>query len=155
MENPKTLEERIRLLEDREAIKELTSRYFWHAVRGETAAMASLFTADGVFDATPAGGPWVAQGFVNLVKYFDLVMKPVPTAIPTVHNHIMTIEGDEASGTCVLDTPIGGKFGGGFVGYYKDRYRRENGHWRFVERLFDNYAVFQKGPEAEIKPVQN
>lgn len=142
------------MLEDRDEIKELTSKYFWHAVRGETEGMAACFTIDGAFDARPAGGPYRAQGYEELVKYFNLVMKPVPSAIPMAHNHIIKLNGDDASGTCVLATPIGGRLGGGFVGYYHDRYRRAGEKWLFAERVFDNYVEFTKRDGVEVKPVE-
>ena len=43
-----TLEERIRALEDREAIRELTSRYCQLAVGGRAEEIVALFTREGV-----------------------------------------------------------------------------------------------------------
>ncbi|MFN4222204.1 MAG: nuclear transport factor 2 family protein, partial [Novosphingobium meiothermophilum] len=44
------LERRLRLLEDREAIGDLIARYGPLADRGEAAALARLWTADGIYE---------------------------------------------------------------------------------------------------------
>jgi len=51
-----SLEERIAVLETREACKALGARYAWRAARADHGAICDLFTPDGVFEAPP-GGP--------------------------------------------------------------------------------------------------
>ncbi len=54
---------------------------------------------------------------------------------PFVHNHVLDIRGDAATGTCYLDLKanVDGKLMVGW-GYYDDDYVREEGRWLFRHR---------------------
>ena len=136
----KTIEQQVRDLAAREEIKELTARYCLHVVRGEGEAVVQLFTEDGVFDGTNAGIN-VARGRQALLEFYKAVREP-EQAIPFIHNHIIEVDGDLASGTCALEGRFvrkGESYTG--AGMYEDKYRKENGKWRFAERKLRFYHM--------------
>ncbi len=62
---------------------------------------------------------------------------------PFVHNHIIDLEGDRATGVCYLDLRSN-KDGESLIGsgYYDDVYARENGIWKFKSRKLNmDYLV--------------
>ncbi len=124
-------EERLGVLEAREAIKELRARYAMHATRGEFSKLADLFTADGVF--VPPGAPPV-RGREAIRA--SLSRMGAGQVAPLIHNEIIEIDGDEAHGSCAMDMRFAPNHPNGFLGYYTDRLRKENGAWMFTERAF-------------------
>jgi hypothetical protein len=137
-----SLETRIADLQAREAIRELGFQYAWHVARGEGREMADLFTVDGVFHSTGSGHK--IEGRENLRRFYPSVVAPGDT-IPLVVNHIIRITGDSAEGTCKMFSPWQGQKPG-FVGYYEDQYRVENGVWRIAYRKW----YFHPRPEASL-----
>jgi len=140
MSATKSLEARIAELEAREAIKELSAQYAWHVARAEGALMADLFTTDGVFHSTGTGHK--IEGREKLREYYPTVMTPGDT-IPMVLNHIIRIDGTTAEGTLKMQSPWHGTKKG-FVGYYEDKYRVEDGKWKIAYRKW----FFHRQPEA-------
>jgi hypothetical protein len=137
---PESIEQRVQLLMDREAIKELTARYCWHVMRGEGAKVVDLFADDASFDNSANAGA-IANGRAELLKFYEGI-RPLQ-AIPFIHNHIITVNGDQAIGTCAIEgrfTIKEDSLTG--AGYYEDKYRRVNGSWRFAARkLFLHHMV--------------
>lgn len=144
----KTLEQQVQELADREEIKELTARYAHGVARGEGDKVAALFTDDGAFinRLNPNEPPTVVRGREELDKFYGAIKRNF--ALPCIHNHLITLAGDEATGTCSIEVRItrGNKSMIG-SGYYEDRFRRENGKWKFVERdcSFFHFVPIQEG----------
>jgi len=143
----KTLEQQVQELADREELKELTAHYAHGVARGEGAKVAALFTDDGVFiNDLPDTAPTVVRGREALDKFYGAIKRN--TALPCIHNHLITLAGDEATGTCSIEVRITrnnqSMIGSG---YYEDRFRRENGRWKFVERhcTFFHFVPLQQG----------
>ncbi|MGE0823365.1 MAG: nuclear transport factor 2 family protein [Candidatus Binatia bacterium] len=143
----KTLEQQVQELADREEIKELTAQYAHGVARGEGAKVADLFTDDGVFlNQFPNAPQTVVRGREALQKFYGNITRN--TALPCIHNHLITLTGDEATGTCSIEVRITrnnqSMIGSG---YYEDRFRRENGRWKFVERncTFFHFVPIQQG----------
>ena len=125
-----TLEERVRAIEDREAIRELTARYCQFAVAGDAEDVVSLFTEDGVLDF----GEIVEQGRERLVALYRESFQAV-RPIPTVHNHMVELDGDRATGYCSLELRM--VENGEAVtaaGHYEDVFERVEGSWKFARR---------------------
>ena len=125
-----TLEERVRAIEDREAIRELTARYCQLAVEGDAEDVVSLFTEDGVLDF----GEIVEQGRERLVALYRESFQAV-RPIPTVHNHMVELDGDRATGFCSLELRM--VENGEAVtaaGHYEDVFERVEGSWKFARR---------------------
>ncbi|MEZ5171298.1 MAG: nuclear transport factor 2 family protein [Acidimicrobiia bacterium] len=121
----------LRELADREAIRDLPRRYAHHVWRKDIAAIVELFAEDATME-TPdlpplSGSRALREGFEEMLG--DDVFHPF------VHNHVIDLDGDVASGTCYLDlrATVDGKDLLG-SGYYDDRYVRVDGGWKFQSR---------------------
>ena len=133
-----TLEERIRAIEDRDQIRELTARYCHSIAKAEAAAVVDLFCEDGIFEM----GERVVRGRGELEEFYSVVSDSPP--IPFIQNHVIELDGDQASGLCSVEIRIVQQ-GEAYTaaGWYDDHYRREGDRWRFAHRL---YHVFQWVP---------
>ncbi len=118
-------------LVDREAIRDLACRYAHHVWQKEGTAAALLFTEDGEMDT---GEPPVLRGRAALLEAYERMLGD-GNFQPFVSNHVISLAGDEASGTCYLDlravTDGRSMIGSGF---YEDRYQRVDGEWKFRSR---------------------
>ncbi len=148
----KSIEDRIRVLEDREEIKELTARYCWHVSRGEGAEVAALFADDGLLEM-PGTNFKAVRGRAALDEFYKTSVREPEAAIPFIQNHIIEVEGDNAHGTCAIEARFA-RNGESVTaaGYYRDKYRRTSGKWRFLERvIFFHHVVPLKQGWAEAK----
>jgi SnoaL-like domain len=125
-----TLEERIRAIEDREAIRELTARYCQLAVGGRAEEIVALFTREGVMES----GDTLGRGRAELLELYRSSFREL-CPIPFVHNHVIELEGDHATGFCSLElrTVESGEAMTA-AGHYEDVFEREDGVWRFAHR---------------------
>jgi ketosteroid isomerase-like protein len=121
---PKSIEQRVQEIEDRDEIRELTARYCWHVADGEGEAVANLFSDDGIFDVTGADFKPV-RGRDALLKFYRALVREPEVAIPFIQNHIVEVNGDEARGTCGIEARFS-RNGESVTaaGYYEDKYRR-------------------------------
>ena len=131
----KSLEEKVRELADREEIRELVAIYAHRMAHGPGAG--DLFTDDGAYVNRGATGlpPREIRGRTALDQYYGDRSGWADRPLPMIHNQLICIAGDEATGLCSVEIRLVAN-GVAMVasGYYKDRYRREDGRWRFVER---------------------
>ena len=131
----KTLEQRLQEVEDREEIKELTAKYAHWVALGDGAKVSQLFTDDGVFINEVIGqAPNIdVRGRKQLDEFYPRLKRGM--ALPCIHNHIIEINGDNATGTCTIEVRITQNnqsiIGSG---YYADIYRRVSNQWKFAER---------------------
>lgn len=137
------LEEKIQRLEDLEQIRDLPRRYAHLVWQGKPIETVDLFCADGIVDLGPNDGGAI-QGRENLrAIYSNKVGTDEMMLHPFVHNHLIDLNGDEATGVVYLDlrcTKDGESLMGS--GYYEDQYVREDGIWKFkVRRLTMCYLV--------------
>ena len=112
-------EAKLQQLVDREAIRDLACRYAHHVWQKEGTAAALLFTEDGEMDTGQAP---VLRGRTALLESYRRMLGDA-TFQPFVHNHVIALAGDEASGTCYLDlraTMEGRSMIGS--GWYEDHY---------------------------------
>ena len=126
------LQERIRRLEDIEALKQLKYRYAMACDDDYDAErLAPLFTEDAVWDGGPMGR---CEGRDAIRAFFAGTSKLVPFAIHQVTNPLIEVEGDRARGSWYLWEPI--VFAQGdqalwMAARYDDRYRRDGDQWLF------------------------
>lgn len=133
------IEDTVRKLADENAIRDLARRYAHYVWRKDVAGAIGLFTADGEMDT---GDRPPIKGKAALAKAYEAMITG-PDFLPFVHNHIVELDGDAASGTCYLDlrAAVEGKSMIG-AGYYDDEYLRVNGEWKFRSRkLTMNFFV--------------
>jgi ketosteroid isomerase-like protein len=148
------LEERMRRIEDREAIRELRATYCFLVDDGRGDELVDdHFTEDACCDFRAARGditPLVSKGREEVRHFFTQVVPALLRDMShTVHNHRITLDGDRASGECYFElTATEGSTGDAVVGAgrYLDRYRRVDGEWRFEER---NARIFHIARFAE------
>ncbi len=118
-------------LADLEAIRDLARRYADCVWRQDAEGAIALFTDDAVMDT--GDRPPIRGREALLRSYRDMVGGD--RFHPFVHNHVIELDGDRATGVCYLDlrATIGGECKTG-VGYYEDVYARRADGWKFASR---------------------
>jgi len=142
MRKPATpqIEALVRELADREAIRDLACEYAHCVWQGDVEGAVSLFAEDGVMDTGDRppirGRQALRENYVRMLAGSQFH--------PFVHNHLIELHGDTATGICYLDlrASVEGKSMIG-SGYYRDEYVRDaGGKWKFRSRqLVMNYFV--------------
>ena len=131
----KLLEAVVRELADREEIRDLIATYAHRMAHGPAAA--DLFTDDGAYINRGAADlpPREVRGRAELNEYYCDRSAWAERPLPMIHNELIAVAGDEATGICSVEIRLGAN-GTSIVasGYYKDKYRREGGVWKFAER---------------------
>jgi hypothetical protein len=125
----------VAVLQAREEIKELIARYCWHATRGEAAAMAQLYAPDATFETPVDGARKLFVGRTAILGFLEHAAPP-NYVHPMVGNHIITVNGAKAAGTCDMRN-LTRQPGGGFAhgaGYYDDRFAHDGRAWLFAAR---------------------
>ena len=127
----KSIETIVRDLADKEAIRDLVSQYAHCVWQDDIETMIELFTADGVMDpeirAPIKGRAALLESFKDMLDAGDFQ--------PFVHNHVIDLDGDRASGVAYIDlryTADGKSMIGS--GFYTDEYVREDDGWKFKSR---------------------
>ena len=145
----KTLEEKVQELADREEIRDLIATYAHRMAHG--LPVADLFADDGAYiNRGTADRPAAREvrGRAALDEYFGDRTKVAEHPLPMIHNHLISIHGDEATGICSNELRLA-ENGASIIasGYYQDRFRREHGRWRFVVRdvTFFHWGPLQQG----------
>ncbi len=143
------IERTVRELADREEIRNLARRYAHCIWQGDMDGAIYLFAEDGEMDMDGR----VIKGRPALSAVYKAAL--AGTFHPFIHNHLIELAGDRASGTCYLDLRaiLNGKSMIG-SGFYLDRYARIGGEWKFASRkLTMNYFVaVQEGWAGATKP---
>lgn len=134
---------------DRAEVADLVHRYALHIRRGEPEGAAALFTADGAFevrDVDPLSPESLhvrnrAEGREAVAAY---VTNSTGAArmVPMIHNLIVELDGDRATASSLMlgriwpsDREV--------IGEYADSFRRDEGRWRFSERI---YTIWTASP---------
>jgi ketosteroid isomerase-like protein len=125
------VESLVRELSDREAIRDLAHRYAHCVWRKQFAAAVDLFTDDGEMDM---GDRPVIRGRKALLESYEQMLGAADFH-PFVHSHLISLQGERATGTCHLDlrATIDGESMIG-SGYYEDECVRVDGEWKFRRR---------------------
>jgi ketosteroid isomerase-like protein len=138
----KTLEERLRTLEDLEEIRTLKARYAAACDDNYNAdAIAALFTEDAVWDGGALGR---ADGRAAIRRFFSRATEYFPFAIHNVMNPMIEIEGDRASGQWYLLQPATMAKDNQAVwlaAVYHDEYVRVEGGWRFKRLKVESHFL--------------
>ena len=138
----RTLEDRVRALEDREEIVKLKARYVnyndggWngpsHAHPNE---VAEMFVEDGVWDGTPYAGR--AEGREQIRELFRK-FAAMPFVIHYVTNPLIEIDGDRATGHwhALVTATLPDGSAAWILGIYDERYVRTSKGWRLETLRF-------------------
>ncbi len=132
------LAERLARVEAKDEIRELTARYCHAVVDGDAEAIVDLFCKDGTFRMRK----FAATGDEELRKMYEGGVGN-KTHKPFIQNHVIEFENPaEATGRCSVEIRV---FQDGealtAAGHYLDRYRLEDGRWRFAERFYNSYHL--------------
>ena len=133
-----SIEDRLRRLEDYEALRNLKARYAAYCDDNYDAdSIASLFTIDAIWDGGPMGR---GEGRDGIRELFLKSPGRMPFAIHYVTNPVIEIDGDRATGRwylwqpCVAakDVVAPHEEAVWMGGVYSDQYVRENDTWLFA-----------------------
>ncbi len=143
----KSVDESVRELMDREAIRELPRLYCHCLWTNDPEGMASLFTDDATI-CIQGMEDYAITGRDKLAKVFRRVNAKYATQ-PFIHNHIIELEGpDRATGVAyyeILEARQGGRYLA--AGYYQDEYLKVNGQWKFQSRKIHMVTDFDRLPD--------
>lgn len=147
-ESPASLATRIDAVEARFAVADVVHAYARYIRSDQPDRVAEeLFTPDSFYEMRD-GDPDKAEYTVRRrlegraeVDGFLSKMKGNPHPVPLIHNLVITVDGDTATGNSVLEGQV---YGGDHktLGEYHDTFRRIDGRWYFSSRIF---TIFQKG----------
>ena len=153
------LEQRLRRLEDKEAVLETLTRYAWTIDHGPDDEWLELFTDDAVVEiryrqgaalARAAEGVLTESGVRHTGRAQLIPFKAGHTRSPDKwHKHVIAdfvveIEGDTARAQCYqvrVDETDGLVHVRGFGRYHDRLVRGADGRWRFVERVVEVEAI--------------
>ena len=129
------LEDRVRALEDKDQIRELTARYCFAVADGDVEALLGMFCEDGAFVSERGR----FEGMNQLRAFYERVVEP-PTNKPFIHNHLIEVDGDRATGCCAVEVRMV-RDGEAYItaGFYRDSLARVNGCWLFRCREHVSY----------------
>ena len=127
-----TLERRIQVLEDIEAIRELKARYCAYCDDSyDPEGIASLFVDDAVWDGGVLGR---CEGQDKIRSFFKNASSAISFAIHHVCNPLIEVDGDRATGQWYLFQPCtyaDGNRAIWMMARYRDEYVREAGGSKF------------------------
>lgn len=129
---------------DRIALRELVERYALAVDARDLDTVVGLFTEDGVMLSHLMPGteetPFERRGHGQLRRALELGLAQYKRTTHVIGGQVIELEGDEATGATVcLAHHVYGTDDGGerllvMAIRYGDRYRRQDGFWRFGER---------------------
>lgn len=148
-----SLEARLTRLEHREAIKELRAAYCYRIDARDWDGFAALFTDEAHLDFGPVGtfdGRDAVRDFAE-----NIVGDRHPFLSHMVHNPIIAVNGDSATGRWYFEVPCTFEDGraGWIQGEYRDEYAYDGSDWLFASVIadFNYFADYDEG-WAEIVP---
>ena len=126
--------DRLRVLEDREEIRQMFVDYARYLDSGDHAGYASLFASDGVLEAQlgAAKGPAAIQAILD-EHLGPQVRGHLPASLHLMNNHEIDVDGDVATSVVVWYYLTSDEDGCPTVlqsGRYHDELVRENGRWK-------------------------
>lgn len=126
------LDQRVRILEDIEAIKSLKADYCFGVDENDPDAVAALFLDDAVWHAPGIGR---FEGRETIRKFFGGLPEMMRFWLHMVMNPQISVDGDSARGRWYLIEPSTLRNGEAVwgAGRYQERYRRVGGRWFFEE----------------------
>jgi hypothetical protein len=148
------LAQRIQLLEDIEAIKQLKAKYCYYAdamIAGDTSKQddfLNLYTEDAKVDYPPVGPTKTRD---ELVSYFtETLPSLVCFSAHMVHNPIIEVNGDKATGVWHVDSPCTSPIQDKALwinAIYEEEYVKEGGQWKisFIKANMNFITPFDEG----------
>lgn len=131
--------------DDRLAIHDLVSRYCWALDTGDVDAFIACFCEDGALVWGAFDMPLRWQGAAAL-RHFASFLRDQPSTAGRQHhvtNLLIEPDGDGVRGKAFVAVAL--RQGDGphllnVMGWYEDRFRREDGEWKIVERTIHDWS---------------
>ncbi|MEJ8568580.1 nuclear transport factor 2 family protein [Elongatibacter sediminis] len=123
------------MISDLDRIRRLADDYCWFADNHDAEGIVSLFTPDGVMDAT-AMGMGVIQGEQELRRFYREIIPLHEYSQHISGTHRIDLDGDQAAGTAYYLMHGAVKDAGPIsaAGYFQDDYVRTSAGWRIRSR---------------------
>lgn len=143
----RSLEERVKILEDQQDIIKLKARYVnfndggWKGpTHSDPQAVADMFTEDGIWDGRPSTG--YAKGRAEIRQLFE-TFGAVPFIVHYVTNPVIEVDGDTATGHwhALVTMTVPGEQALWNLGLYIDEYARTADGWKFKSLRFETAAT--------------
>jgi len=133
------LERKVQELQDRNEIEQLRFKYHVAVNDKRPDAIKDLFVEDGVVDLPDGLG--AASGPTEIGALFEkLLLEYAPFVKHFIHNHVIEINGDRATGFAYLEAkPVINGISQMAAGRYDDEYVRVNGEWKLKKMRYVNY----------------
>ncbi len=151
----KTIEERIRIIEDIESIKKLKASYCYWADAGIAGDPSGM---DQLIDHFTDDEPWADFGPFGVHKgkeavgafYREVVPATLSYSAHMVANPIIEVDGDKARGSWYVDVPCtlqGAERALWLQAKYEEEYVKEGGTWKWksITARFDFITPFDEG----------
>ncbi len=123
------LEATVAALRDRAEIQDLRFRYHIAVNEKELDSIGSLFSVDGEAQLGEIGS---ARGRAEIEALYAEVVGTSPFVKQFIHNHVITLNGDTASGLSYLEAKTVANGESYLVAArFNDEYVREGGEWKF------------------------
>lgn len=129
----KSLDTRLRHLEDIQEIKRLRMMYHRYINEEQFDRVASLYTPDAHLDFGPIAR---ADGTAQIDAMYRSLPANVEIVKQFIHNHLVEVHGDEATGLAYLDARYG-KEGESLMvaARFEEKYRRTADGWKISETI--------------------
>ncbi len=139
-----TLEQRIDAIESRNACTDLVHAYARFIRSDQPERAHELYLPDGTFevrDGHPDKPEFTVRSHNASAAEVHAHLAPnkgKPHPVPLIHNLSIEVDGDEATGNCVMVARI---YGADIkvTGEYHDSFRRIGGRWYFASRIYTIY----------------
>ena len=141
-----SIESRLDVVESKLAIADLVHDYARAIRHNANEDIEGLFAPDAFFEVRaghPSQPEYTVQNRYNSAKEIgEFMMKGKGTAhpVPLVHNLMIEVDGDRASGLLAMEGQIYGTEHK-IIGEYNDSYVRINGRWKFASRVYTMYMA--------------
>lgn len=150
----KTIEERILILEDEMAIRNLAAKFADAATTADYDALRLLWKHDGVFTINEPANV-TKTGVDNIVAHITMLRDERDFFVQFVHSGVINVDGNNATARWIIHEVGQGpaeKYYNNY-GVFNDTMEKINNEWVFTGRVYD-YMWLDFG-KFEGKPINN
>jgi len=147
----KSIENRLQVAEDIEAIKQLHYRYKNAFMMGQFEEVINCFAEDAAISIVPDGSA-VGRGIAEIKRQFaKLAEVHVGAETDQIYHPVIIVSGDKAKATWMVNDGFHVKDKPVFINYgiYTAEYKRVNGEWKIS---YLQHSIRNIKPVDELKP---